>query len=477
MKTLKNLKPKILVIGDLMIDHYLWGSCERISPEAPVAVVDIAKETTVLGGAGNVINNLVALGAEVSVSSVIGDDENGIELKSMLNTIGVDSQNIIIQNERKTSKKSRVIASSQQVIRYDKETKENISDKSVGNILDSLIGTISKYDAIILSDYGKGILREKLCQGVISLAKNHNIKVLVDPKGSDFSKYRGSYLLTPNKKEAILATGIEINNEDTLKKALVKLKTECDLGLSLITLSEDGIATFDEKVEVFPTVAKEVFDVTGAGDTVIASIAFALSAGKNIAQTAAFANLAAGVVVGKIGSATVTMQEIEDYEASLHKSTSDAHIKSFEDIQAVVKRYKENGKKVVFTNGCFDILHVGHVKYLQIAKSFGDILIVGLNSDESVSRLKGPTRPVNIAEDRAYLLAALEAVDFVVPFTDDTPYELIKMLAPDVLVKGGDYEGKTVVGTEFSGELKLVEFVDGKSTTKTIERIQAGTIS
>ena len=477
MKTLKNLKPKILVIGDLMIDHYLWGSCERISPEAPVAVVDIAKETTVLGGAGNVINNLVALGAEVSVSSVIGDDENGIELKSMLNTIGVDSQNIIIQNERKTSKKSRVIASSQQVIRYDKETKENISDESVGNILDSLIGTISKYDAIILSDYGKGILREKLCQGVISLAKNHNIKVLVDPKGSDFSKYRGSYLLTPNKKEAILATGIEINNEDTLKKALVKLKTECDLGLSLITLSEDGIATFDEKVEVFPTVAKEVFDVTGAGDTVIASIAFALSAGKNIAQTAAFANLAAGVVVGKIGSATVTMQEIEDYEASLHKSTSDAHIKSFEDIQAVVKRYKENGKKVVFTNGCFDILHVGHVKYLQIAKSFGDILIVGLNSDESVSRLKGPTRPVNIAEDRAYLLAALEAVDFVVPFTDDTPYELIKMLAPDVLVKGGDYEGKTVVGTEFSGELKLVEFVDGKSTTKTIERIQAGTTS
>ncbi|MCD6174067.1 MAG: D-glycero-beta-D-manno-heptose-7-phosphate kinase [Sulfurimonas sp.] len=477
MKILKNLKPKILVVGDLMIDHYLWGSCERISPEAPVAVVDIAKETTVLGGAGNVINNLVALGAEVSVSSVIGDDENGIELKSMLNTIGVDSQNIIIQNERKTSKKSRVIASSQQVIRYDKETKENISDESVGNILDSLIGTISKYDAIILSDYGKGILREKLCQGVISLAKNHNIKVLVDPKGSDFSKYRGSYLLTPNKKEAILATGIEINNEDTLKKALVKLKTECDLGLSLITLSEDGIATFDEKVEVFPTVAKEVFDVTGAGDTVIASIAFALSAGKNIAQTAAFANLAAGVVVGKIGSATVTMQEIEDYEASLHKSTSDAHIKSFEDIQAVVKRYKENGKKVVFTNGCFDILHVGHVKYLQIAKSFGDILIVGLNSDESVSRLKGPTRPVNIAEDRAYLLAALEAVDFVVPFTDDTPYELIKMLAPDVLVKGGDYEGKTVVGTEFSGELKLVEFVDGKSTTKTIERIQAGTIS
>ncbi|RLC45645.1 MAG: D-glycero-beta-D-manno-heptose 1-phosphate adenylyltransferase, partial [Candidatus Cloacimonadota bacterium] len=419
-------------------------------------------------------NNLVALGAEVSVSSVIGDDENGIELKSMLSYIGVDNESIIIQNGRKTSKKSRVIASSQQVIRYDKESKENIDDNSVSEILDSLVETISKYDSIILSDYGKGVLREKLCQGIISLAKNHNIKVLVDPKGSNFSKYKGSYLLTPNKKEAILATGIEINDNNSLQKALVKLKKECDLDISLITLSEDGISVYDDELKIFPTVAKEVFDVTGAGDTVIASIAFGLSAGLSIEETSSFANLAAGVVVGKIGSATVTMQEIEDYEASLHKSTSDAHIKSFDDIQTIVNRYKENGKTVVFTNGCFDILHVGHVKYLQVAKSFGDILIVGLNSDESVSRLKGPTRPVNIADDRAYLLAALEAVDFVVPFSDDTPYELIKMVAPDVLVKGGDYEGKTVVGTEFSGELKLVDFVDGKSTTKTIEKIQAG---
>jgi len=270
----------------------------------------------------------------------------------------------------------------------------------------------------------------------------------------------------------MLATNIDIKDDASLQEALLKLKKECDLDISLITLSEDGIATYDDELKIFPTVAKEVFDVTGAGDTVIASIAFALSAKKDIAQTSAFANLAAGVVVGKIGSATVTMDEIEEYEASLHKSTSDAHIKSFEDIDTIVKRYKAHGKKVVFTNGCFDILHVGHVKYLQIAKSFGDILIVGLNSDESVSRLKGPTRPVNIAEDRAYLLAALEAVDFVVPFQDDTPHELIKMIEPDTLVKGGDYAGKSVVGTEFAGELKLVDFVDGKSTTKTIQKIQ-----
>lgn len=472
MKLLKDFTPNILVIGDLMLDHYLWGSCERISPEAPVQVVDIAKETTVLGGAGNVINNLNALGASVSVSSVIGDDENGIELLNMLKEIEVDTKNIIIQEKRKTSKKSRVIAVSQQVLRYDNESKEDIEESSVINILDSLQNKISEYDIVILSDYGKGILTTELCAGIIELAKKHNVKVLVDPKGSDFTKYKGAYLLTPNKKEAILATNIIIDDEISLEKALIKMKNECDLGLALVTLSEDGIATFDNKLKKFPTVAKEVFDVTGAGDTVIASIAFALSAKKSLEEVIRFANLAAGVVVGKIGSATVSIDEIEEYEASLHKSTSDSHIKSFDDINTIVNRYKENGKKVVFTNGCFDILHVGHVKYLQIAKSFGDVLIVGLNSDESVSRLKGPTRPVNIAEDRAYLLAALEAVDFVVPFVDDTPYELIKMIKPDTLVKGGDYEGKVVVGTEFAGELKLVDFVDGKSTTKTIQKIQ-----
>ncbi|MCD6258607.1 MAG: D-glycero-beta-D-manno-heptose-7-phosphate kinase [Helicobacteraceae bacterium] len=475
MNELKKARPNILVLGDLMIDHYLWGSCERISPEAPVQVVDIAKETTVLGGAGNVINNLKALGANVSVSSVIGDDENGVELKNMLHAIDVDTGNIITQTGRATSKKSRIIAVSQQVLRYDKESKEDITTTSEDAILNTLEKSIASFAIVILSDYGKGVLTESLCQKVIGLAKEHGIKVLVDPKGSDFAKYRGAYLLTPNKKEAMLATGIDIVDDISLEKALLQLKSTCELDLSLITLSEDGIATYDTQLRKFPTVAKEVFDVTGAGDTVIASIAFALSANKKIDEVAKFANLAAGVVVGKIGSATVCIAEIEEYEASLHKSSSDAHIKTFEEIDTLVKQYKQKGKKVVFTNGCFDILHVGHVKYLQVAKSFGDILIVGLNSDASVARLKGPSRPVNIAEDRAYLLAALEAVDFVVPFEEDTPYELIKMLSPDVLVKGGDYEGKEVVGTEFASELKLVDFVDGKSTTKTIEKIQGQT--
>ncbi len=475
MQTLKQARPNILVVGDLMIDHYLWGATERISPEAPVQVVDITKETTVLGGAGNVVNNLMALGATVSVASVIGDDSIGREMTMMLKGIGVKTEGLITQAQRQSSKKSRIIASNQQILRYDKESKEPIEDDSVAKILKAVEKDLFLYEMIILSDYGKGVITEVLAQGIITLARSMGKKVLVDPKGLDYSKYRGAHLLTPNKKEASEATGISIKDDASLQAALIWLKEECGLERSMITLSEDGIAIFEHSVKKFPTVAQEVFDVTGAGDTVIASIAFALSAGKSIEEAAKFANHASAVVVGKIGSATATIDEIEMYESRLHQSTSDAHIKSFEAIEAVVKRARSSKRRIVFTNGCFDILHVGHVKYLQKAKSFGDILIVGLNSDDSVRRLKGPTRPVNVAHDRAYILAALEAVDYVVPFTEDTPHDLIKLIAPDILVKGGDYEGKKVVGTEFAKELRLVDFVDGKSTTKTIEKIQGST--
>ncbi len=472
MKKEQRKKPNILVIGDLMIDHYLWGNCERISPEAPVQVVDVQKESTVLGGAGNVINNLKSLGSDVSVITVIGDDKDGVTLIKMLDDIGVNTENILKEPNRKTTKKSRIIAVSQQIIRYDNETKKDISEKNIIELMENISLEIKNYDSVILSDYGKGVLTDDFSQEIIKLCNQEHIKVIVDPKGNDFSKYKGAYLLTPNKKEAIGATGIDIKDNSSLEKALLHLKKECDLELSLITLSEDGIAIYDKKVEIFPTVAKEVFDVTGAGDTVIASIAYALSIGKSMQESVKFSNLSAGVVVGKIGSATVTLEEIEEYEASIHKSSSDTHIKNFEAIEKIVSRHRAKGKKIVFTNGCFDILHIGHVKYLQVAKSFGDILIVGLNSDASVKRLKGESRPINVAEDRAYLLAALEAVDFVVPFEEDTPYNLIKMIQPDTLVKGGDYKGKEVIGTEFSKELRLVDFVEGKSTTKIIKRIE-----
>jgi D-beta-D-heptose 7-phosphate kinase/D-beta-D-heptose 1-phosphate adenosyltransferase len=474
MNRLKGAQPHILVIGDLMIDHYLWGGCERISPEAPVQVVDIARETTVLGGAGNVVNNLVTLGARVSVAGVSGDDENGVELKNMLTSLGASCEGLIVQEGRKTSKKSRIIASNQQILRYDKESKDSIETDSANKLIDYVQSIVDECDMVILSDYGKGVITDTVAQGIIVSANAKGKKVLVDPKGKDYRKYSGAYLLTPNKKEASEATGIVIKDESSLREALLSLKSTCDLQCSMITLSEDGIAIYDDNMRRYPTVAKEVFDVTGAGDTVIASLSFALSCGLSIDEAAPFANHAAAVVVGKIGSATVTIDEIETYESSLHQSTSDVHIKSKTEIVAISQRLKNEGKRVVFTNGCFDILHVGHVKYLQEAKSYGDILIVGLNSDSSVRELKGPTRPVNPQDDRAYILAALESVDYVVMFSDETPYELIKRISPDILVKGGDYEGKSVVGAEFAGELRLVQFVDGKSTTATISRINEG---
>lgn len=467
-----NKKPNILVIGDLMIDHYLWGSCDRISPEAPVQVVNVKKESSVLGGAGNVINNLVTLGSVVDVISVIGNDSVANELKSLLEKIDVPTSNLVVENNRKTSKKSRLIASQQQVLRYDMESIDDINENSHKQIIQTLEKNIDKYSSIILSDYGKGVLTTNLTKEIIKIANKNNIKVLVDPKGKDYSKYKGSYTLTPNKKEAMEATNIDIKDESSLIEALKSLKTQCNLEVSLITLSEQGIAIFDDELTIKPTVAREVYDVTGAGDTVIASIAFALGNNLDIKDAIYFANLAAGVVVGKIGSATTTLDEIYEYEYSLHKSNSTSHIKTFDEIKTLASKLHSQGKKIVFTNGCFDILHVGHVKYLEVAKSYGDVLILGLNADSSVRKLKGPTRPINTQDDRAYILASLESVDYVVIFEEETPYELIKLIKPHVLVKGGDYEGKEVVGQDIADELKLVQFVDGKSTTNTIKRIQ-----
>ena len=467
-----NKKPNILVIGDLMIDHYLWGSCDRISPEAPVQVVNVKKESSVLGGAGNVINNLVTLGSVVDVISVIGNDSVANELKSLLEKIDVPTSNLVVENNRKTSKKSRLIASQQQVLRYDMESIDDINENSHKQIIQTLEKNIDKYSSIILSDYGKGVLTTNLTKEIIKIANKNNIKVLVDPKGKDYSKYKGSYTLTPNKKEAMEATNIDIKDESSLIEALKSLKTQCELEVSLITLSEQGIAIFDDELTIKPTVAREVYDVTGAGDTVIASIAFALGNDLDIKDAIYFANLAAGVVVGKIGSATTTLDEIYEYEYSLHKSNSTSHIKTFDEIKTLSSKLHSQGKKIVFTNGCFDILHVGHVKYLEVAKSYGDVLILGLNADSSVKKLKGPTRPINTQDDRAYILASLESVDYVVIFEEETPYELIKLIKPHVLVKGGDYEGKEVVGQDIADELKLVQFVDGKSTTNTIKRIQ-----
>jgi D-beta-D-heptose 7-phosphate kinase / D-beta-D-heptose 1-phosphate adenosyltransferase len=472
MTNLQNKSPKVLVIGDLIVDQYLWGSCERISPEAPVQVIDVDHESTVLGGAGNVVNNLKKLGAQVDIISVVGNCKISDELLKLLANINVQTKYLITQKNRLSSKKTRIIASQQQVVRYDRESSDDINTESQKTIIKIFNKIANEYEVILLSDYGKGVLTNQLTQSLINTAKKFKKKVLVDPKGIDYLKYKGAFLLTPNKKEASIATKINILDDASLTDAIVKLKSMCNLEISLITLSEHGIAIYDGKLRTHPTAAKEVFDVTGAGDTVLASLGFSIACGNSIDESVAFSNLAGGVVVGKIGSATATINEIIEYESSLNKSSSDKHIKTRVEIAKLSRKLKFKGKKIVFTNGCFDLLHAGHINYLEKAKNFGDILILGLNSDRSVTSLKGKGRPINLQEDRAYILAALEVVDYVVIFDEDTPYELIKSIEPHILVKGGDYKGKEVVGQDIVDELKLVEFVNDKSSTKTIEKIK-----
>ncbi|EAL5740938.1 bifunctional heptose 7-phosphate kinase/heptose 1-phosphate adenyltransferase [Campylobacter lari] len=449
---LSSKKPKILVVGDFMVDHYIWCDCTRISPEAPVMVMKSQKEDKRLGGAGNVYANLKSLGAEVFALGLVGDDESGRFLKENLNA------KLLVEKDRKTPLKSRVLSHSQQVLRLDDEN--DFDTKLEDEIIQEYKKIAKDYDAIVLSDYAKGALTSKVTKALIEHANTLNLPILIDPKGSDFSKYQNATLLTPNKKEAIQALGVE--KIDNLEKALKKLKDDLNLTYSIITLSEEGIALFDEKLYIIPAKALEVYDVTGAGDSVIAMLAYALALKVDIIKACELANDAAAVVVAKVGSVSVSLEEIKN----LKKASFEDKIKSKEELVKLIQN-----QKVVFTNGCFDIVHYGHIKYLEKAKKLGDILVVGLNSDESVKRLKGNSRPINLEFQRACMLASMYFVDYVVIFDEDTPYELIEFLKPHVLVKGADYKGKEVVGSNLVKKVELIDFEDGFSTTNIINRI------
>ncbi|HEC1759714.1 TPA: D-glycero-beta-D-manno-heptose-7-phosphate kinase [Campylobacter lari] len=449
---LSSKKPKILVVGDFMVDHYIWCDCTRISPEAPVMVMKSQKEDKRLGGAGNVYANLKSLGAEVFALGLVGDDESGRFLKENLNA------KLLVEKDRKTPLKSRVLSHSQQVLRLDDEN--DFDTKLEDEIIKEYKKIAKDYDAIVLSDYAKGALTSKVTKALIEHANTLNLPILIDPKGSDFSKYQNATLLTPNKKEAIQALGVE--KIDNLEKALKKLKDDLNLTYSIITLSEEGIALFDEKLHIIPAKALEVYDVTGAGDSVIAMLAYALALKVDIIKACELANDAAAVVVAKVGSVSVSLEEIKN----LKKASFEDKIKSKEELVKLLQ-----DQKVVFTNGCFDIMHYGHIKYLEKAKKLGDILVVGLNSDESVKRLKGNSRPINLEFQRACMLASMYFVDYVVIFDEDTPYELIEFLKPDVLVKGADYKDKEVVGSNLVKKVELIDFEDGFSTTNIINRI------
>ena len=468
-------KTRALVVGDLMLDEYVWGAVDRISPEAPVQIVDVKRKELRLGGAGNVINNLLTLNCQVDVVSVVGDDDDGQFLLRRLTERGVLKHGVFGQPGRVTSRKTRVFASNQQIVRIDQESRADITATSEERILEHVKAVVSDLDVIFLSDYQKGVLTDSLLKDVIALGRKANVPVLVDPKGDDYRKYRGATLLTPNRKEAQQATGITIADEASLLAAGRKLVAEFDLEALVLTRSEQGMTVFSASGEIhLPTVAREVYDVSGAGDTVLSLFGLGMAQKLPLERSAWLANLAAGIVVGKVGTSTVSAQEMLA-AVGLQHSDADQKITSTPLLKNILAGERQKGKTIVFTNGCFDLLHVGHVKYLQAARQLGDLLVLGLNSDDSIRRLKGPNRPLIGQEERAHILAALNCIDYVAIFDEETPLAMITALRPDILVKGGDYTPDGVVGRElvesYGGRVELINFVDGKSTTNIINKI------
>lgn len=468
---------RVLVIGDAMLDRFIGGNVERISPEAPIPVLRVTEETHMPGGAGNVVRNLAALGASARFIAVIGDDEAADLLEQSLDDLPNVSPHLVRDPGRKTTVKTRYVAGNQQMLRADRESNDAISDDLGNKIMDAARQTISDCDVVVLSDYGKGVLAGGRASALIALAKENNVNVIVDPKGHDFEPYRGASLVTPNRKELKDVSGVDARTDDEIISAATSVMQSCGLGGLLVTRSADGMSLIepDGSVTHLPAESQEVFDVSGAGDTVVATVAALIAAGANRADAAAVANVAAGIVVAKVGTAVAYASELT---ASLHhQDITDAEAKVLSEGEASdrINVWRRQGLKVGFTNGCFDLLHPGHVSLLAQARAACDRLVVGLNADASVKRLKGEERPIQNEAARSAVLASLATVDLVVIFSEDTPYETIERLRPDMIIKGADYKEHEVVGGDlvksWGGSVFLAELRPGFSTTATIERM------
>lgn len=464
----------LLVIGDLMLDAYVWGNAARISPEAPVQVVDVQREENRLGGAGNVARNLRALGCQVTLAGVVGNDADAEVLRQLVTEEGLSSPVLVVCPQRLTTRKTRVLASKQQMLRIDRESRIPLGGEIEDQLIEAALACMALSRSVLVSDYGKGGVTPRLLREIIARGRSLGIPVLVDPKGRDFSRYRGATLLTPNRKEAAEALGRPLENESQLHAAGKDLCRDLELDALVLTRSEEGMSLFFPQGEEIhlPTQAREVFDVSGAGDTVLSVLGAALGAGLDLPTAARLANLAAGIVVGKVGTAPITVEELQQ---AVVADSGPGKIVSFAKAKERVDQAKARGRRVVFTNGCFDLLHIGHVRYLQEARALGDLLVLGLNTDASIRRLKGPQRPLIQEDERAHILAALDCIDLVVLFDQDTPLELITLLQPDILVKGGDYQASGVVGREVvevaGGRVEIIPLVGGRSTTSLVEKI------
>jgi len=470
---------RVLVVGDLMLDRYQWGTVRRISPEAPVPVLRLERETEVAGGAANVARNLVGLGLRVCIAGITGQDPHRERLLALLKEQGVETDAVLSDPTRPTTTKTRLVGDHQQMLRIDAERIAPVDSGLAERLLAAVGERLSAVDAVLLSDYAKGVLIGDTCAHIIAVARDRGLPVLVDPKGSDFERYRGATAITPNRAELALAAGVDSDDLDALLGAAERMRERLELEQLILTLGELGVALVDATgVHRIPAVAREVFDVSGAGDTVIATVAAGRAAGLDPIDTAHLANLAAGVVVGKVGTAAIAADELAAAIADEAALEQAAKVGDLGDVLARVRQWRDRGERIVFTNGCFDLLHVGHVTYLERARRQGHRLVVGLNTDRSVRTLKGPERPLIGEQDRARVLAALAAVDAVVLFDAETPIELIRAIRPDVLAKGADYSEDAVVGAadvkSWGGQVVLVPLVDDRSTSAIIQRMRPG---
>ncbi len=472
-------KVKVLVVGDLMLDRYILGEVDRISPEAPVPVLRHAQRYERPGGAANVAMNLAGLGCQVFLAGFWGADGEREELAKLVEAAGIDTAGVVTSS-LPTISKTRIVARTQQMLRLDIESRDGFPAEEVSRLEARAVELVKKVHAVILSDYAKGALTTELCQSVIRAARTAGVPVLVDPKTRDLSKYSGATTICPNLAELSLATGVPAHQTDALLKAAHAQMVEHEFRFLTVTMSEKGIRILGPAADgsddyYSPARAREVFDVSGAGDTVIATLAASLAGGLHIHTAVELANLAAGIVVGKIGTVPIARHELIAALTPSSGITSAEKILTFEGVQRRVAEWRASGETVVFTNGCFDLLHVGHITLLEDCRRFGSKLVLGLNTDMSVSRLKGPTRPIVGENERARVMSALAAVDAVVLFDQETPLELIRALKPNVLVKGGDYTIETVVGHEdviaSGGRVEIVPTVEGFSTTNIVKKM------
>ncbi len=469
---------RVLVVGDLMLDRYILGEVDRISPEAPVPVLRHAQRYERPGGAANVAMNLAGLGCQAVLAGFWGDDTERRELEAALAEAKVDTVGVVTA-ALPTVSKTRIVGRTQQLLRLDIESRDQPAAEDRERLRERVAALVPKVHAVVLSDYAKGALSAELCAGVVRAAHAAGIPVLVDPKTPDLGKYSGATVVCPNLHELEVATGVSAHRMEDLLLAGEQGRRRHGLRFLAVTMSEQGIALLsDAGTYRSPARAREVFDVSGAGDTVIATMAASLAAGLHVETAVELANLAAGIVVGKVGTVPIAHHELTAL-LTPSKGISDAEkILSRDQVAARVREWRAAGETVVFTNGCFDLLHVGHVTLLEDCRHFGSKVVLGLNSDSSVRRLKGPTRPVVNEADRARVTAALGAVDAVTLFEEDTPMELIRTLQPDVLVKGGDYTVDTVVGHELvlagGGRVEIVPTVEGFSTTGIVRRLTGG---